>query len=145
MLLTLGLDSLFGALESVTTALQDVRGFGKLRREVLSGEHHVPYAISERFKFKKVVLLYRLSGLAGLRKKVTAWFSGILIVRQRARCHFGNIYIKRQLFSSVGCATTFQPRPQPSHAKTPMSCDGTVALDIILLHEQRRSAYNQLN
>ncbi|KAJ7360468.1 hypothetical protein OS493_015569 [Desmophyllum pertusum] len=37
MLLTLGLDSLFGALESVTTALQDVRGFGKLRREVLSG------------------------------------------------------------------------------------------------------------
>ena len=41
MLLTLGLDSLFGALESVTTALQDVRGFGKLRREVLSGEHRV--------------------------------------------------------------------------------------------------------
>jgi len=39
MLLTLGLDSLFGALESVTTALQDVRGFGKLRREILSGEH----------------------------------------------------------------------------------------------------------
>ncbi|XP_078365006.1 sodium-dependent neutral amino acid transporter B(0)AT3-like [Oculina patagonica] len=37
MLLTLGLDSLFGALESVTTALKDVRGFGKLRREVLSG------------------------------------------------------------------------------------------------------------
>jgi len=37
MLLTLGLDSLFGALESVTTALQDVRGFGKLRREILSG------------------------------------------------------------------------------------------------------------
>lgn len=39
MLLTLGLDSLFGGLESVTTALKDVRGFGKLRREVLSGEH----------------------------------------------------------------------------------------------------------
>lgn len=38
MLLTLGLDSLFGALESVTTALQDVRGFGKLRREILSGK-----------------------------------------------------------------------------------------------------------
>ncbi|PFX32331.1 Sodium-dependent neutral amino acid transporter B(0)AT3 [Stylophora pistillata] len=37
MLLTLGLDSLFGALESVTTALQDVKGFGKLRREILSG------------------------------------------------------------------------------------------------------------
>jgi SNF family Na+-dependent transporter len=41
MLLTLGLDSLFGALESVTTALQDVRGFGKLRREILSGEHRM--------------------------------------------------------------------------------------------------------
>lgn len=41
MLLTLGLDSLFGALESVTTALQDVRGFGKLRREILSGEHGI--------------------------------------------------------------------------------------------------------
>ena len=39
MLLTLGLDSLFGGLESVTTALKDVRGFKKLRREVLSGEH----------------------------------------------------------------------------------------------------------
>lgn len=38
MLLTLGLDSLFGALESVTTALQDVKGFGKLRREILSGK-----------------------------------------------------------------------------------------------------------
>ena len=38
MLLTLGLDSLFGALESVTTALQDVRGFGELRREILSGK-----------------------------------------------------------------------------------------------------------
>lgn len=37
MLLTLGLDSLFGGLESVTTALKDVRGFRKLRREVLSG------------------------------------------------------------------------------------------------------------
>ena len=38
MLLALGLDSLFGALESVTTALQDVRGFKKLRKEVLSGK-----------------------------------------------------------------------------------------------------------
>lgn len=37
MLLTLGLDSLFGALESVTTALKDVRGFRKLPREALSG------------------------------------------------------------------------------------------------------------
>ena len=39
MLLTLGLDSLFGALESVTTALKDVRGFRKLPREALSGEY----------------------------------------------------------------------------------------------------------
>lgn len=37
MLLTLGLDSLFGALESVTSALKDVRGFKKLPRELLSG------------------------------------------------------------------------------------------------------------
>lgn len=41
MLLTLGLDSLFGALESVTTALKDVRGFGRLPREVLSGERQI--------------------------------------------------------------------------------------------------------
>lgn len=41
MLLTLGLDSLFGALESVTTALKDVRGFGRLPREALSGEHQI--------------------------------------------------------------------------------------------------------
>ncbi|XP_015761468.1 PREDICTED: sodium-dependent neutral amino acid transporter B(0)AT3-like [Acropora digitifera] len=38
MLLTLGLDSLFGALESVTSALKDVRGFKKLPRELLSGK-----------------------------------------------------------------------------------------------------------
>lgn len=39
MLLTLGLDSLFGALESVTSALKDVRGFKKLPRELLSGKY----------------------------------------------------------------------------------------------------------
>lgn len=53
MLLTLGLDSLFGALESVTTALQDVRGFGKLRREILSGkESHGLFF----FRYKKGIL-----------------------------------------------------------------------------------------
>ena len=49
MLLTLGLDSLFGALESVTTALHDVRGFGKLRREVLSGERRVNVGLEPPF------------------------------------------------------------------------------------------------
>ena len=53
MLLTLGLDSLFGALESVTTALQDVRGFGKLRREILSGkESHGLFF----FRYRKGIL-----------------------------------------------------------------------------------------
>jgi SNF family Na+-dependent transporter len=37
MLLSLGLDSLFGALESITTALQDVMGFKKIRKELLAG------------------------------------------------------------------------------------------------------------
>lgn len=36
MLLTLGLDSLFGALESVTTALHDLPGFNRIRKEGIS-------------------------------------------------------------------------------------------------------------
>ena len=35
MLLTLGLDSLFGALESITTALQDIKGFKNIRKELI--------------------------------------------------------------------------------------------------------------
>lgn len=61
MLLTLGLDSLFGALESVTTALQDVRGFGKLRREVLSGEHRVRSEPSFRRSLVDTKLSHMLS------------------------------------------------------------------------------------
>ncbi|XP_031572400.1 sodium-dependent neutral amino acid transporter B(0)AT3-like [Actinia tenebrosa] len=37
MLFSLGLDSLFGALESITTALQDVMGFKNIRKELLAG------------------------------------------------------------------------------------------------------------
>ena len=48
MLLALGLDSLFGALESVTTALQDVRGFKRLRKEVLSGKAGVNASLTLR-------------------------------------------------------------------------------------------------
>ena len=57
MLLTLGLDSLFGALESVTTALKDVRGLGRLPREALSGEHQIQINSSASFHLEAYVAL----------------------------------------------------------------------------------------